>query len=175
MIDAIAGRMAEGIKRRAPDHPASIGVLKHALAVLINTVAILVISVAIGLITGRLIEVAIVLVSFAVLRMVSGGLHLKSGTWCVVVTTTGVTLLSLMHVEKGWVMLITLLSMALASIFAPSDIHRQSRIPRKYYPLLKIISVLLISINLVIGSETIAVSFLAQTILLIPRKEVKLR
>lgn len=79
MIEWMAGRMAEGIKKRAPDHPASVAVMRHALAVLINTISILLLSIAIGAATGKLLEVLVVLISFAALRMVSGVSILNQG------------------------------------------------------------------------------------------------
>lgn len=175
MIDAMATRMAKGIKRRAPDHPASVAVLKHSLAILINTVSIFVISLGIGAMTGRLKEAVIVLISFALLRMASGGIHLKSGTWCVIVTTGGVTLLSHISFAAEWIKWVTAAALVLVAMLAPTDIHKQSRIPRKYYPLLKMISVLVVSCNFLIASPTVAVSFLTQALTLIPRREVKNR
>lgn len=170
MIEAMATRMAEGIKRKAPEHPASVAVLKHSLAVLINTVSILVLSICVGIGTGRLREVVVVLVSFALLRMVSGGIHLKSGTWCVIVTTLSVTVLAHIDLIPAVVPWITTISLVLAAIFAPTDLRRQSRIPERFYPLLKVVSVVMIASNFFLASSTIAISFLLQTLLLIPRR-----
>lgn len=173
MIEWMAGRMAEGIKRRAPDHPASVAVLRHALAVLINTISILLLSLAIGAATGKLLEVLIVLISFASLRMVSGGIHLESGTWCVIVTTVGATMISHIEMSRGWMIGLTIAAIILAGMFAPTDIQKQSRIPQEHYPKLKVISMLIIASNLIIGSSIVTASFLVQTVLLIPGRGVK--
>lgn len=175
MIEILADRMARGIKKRAPEHPASVAVLRHSLAILINTISILVLTLAVGLISEHLFETLTVLIAFAALRMVSGGLHLKSGVWCVVVTTGIVFLVSHIEITLGATWIITTLSLILAAIFAPTDIHKQSRIPRKYYPLLKMCSIVLISGNLFFGSAVVAGSFLVQTLLLIPWKGVMKR
>lgn len=174
MIDIMATKMAEGIKKRSPEHPASVAVLKHSLAVLINTFSILFLNIGIGFVTGRLREVIIVLISFALLRMISGGVHLKSGTWCVTITTLGVTALAHINLLPEVVPWITVASLVIAAIFAPTDLRRQSRIPVRYYPFLKLISVSMIACNFYLSSSAIAVSFLIQTLTLIPRREVEI-
>lgn len=173
MIDMMAERMALGIKRRAPDHPASIAVLKHSLAILINTTAILALTITIGFWTERLSETLVIMVSFAVLRMVSGGAHLKSGDWCVVVSTILIVGLSLLTISDYIVVALNIVSLGMVLAFAPTDIHKQSRIPQKYYPLLKLISTALIICSFFLASSAVAVGFFAQSILLISRKEVK--
>lgn len=169
MIELLAGRMAEGIKRRAPDHPASVAVLKHSLAILINTISIIVLTLGIAILNDRLKETIIVMSSFALLRMVSGGLHLKSGTMCVVVSTLLIVGLSMMGFSEITTLIINITSLILAILFAPTDIQKQSRIPKKYYPVLKLLSVLMISINFWIASSYVAVAFFAQALLLFPR------
>lgn len=169
MIELIAGRMAEGIKQRAPEHPVSIAVLKHSLAVLINTFSIITLTVVIALITNKLSETIIVMISFALLRMVSGGMHLKSGTLCVVVSTALIVGLSFMGFSDKTTLFINIMSLILAILFAPTDIQKQSRIPKKYYPVLKLLSISMISINFLLASSYVAVAFFAQALLLIPR------
>ncbi|KHL95425.1 hypothetical protein QW71_11915 [Paenibacillus sp. IHB B 3415] len=173
MIELMADKMARGIKQRAPEHPATLAVLKHSLAILINTFSILVLTLVLGIVTEHLYETLAVLISFAALRMVSGGLHLRSGTWCVIVTTAMVLLVSHVEMTGSLTWKITALSFILAAAFAPTDIQKQSRIPQKYYPVLKVLSMILVSVNFFLGSPVVAASFLVQTLLLIPWKGVK--
>lgn len=175
MIELMADKMARGIKQRAPEHPATLAVLKHSLAILINTFSILVLTLVLGIVTEHLYETLAVLISFSALRMVSGGLHLRSGTWCVIVTTAMVLLVSHVGMTASLTWKITALSFILATAFAPTDIQKQSRIPRKYYPVLKVLSMILVSVNFFLGSPVVAASFLVQTLLLIPWKGVKNR
>ncbi|MEK3685789.1 accessory gene regulator ArgB-like protein [Paenibacillus sp. FSL R10-2736] len=175
MIELMADKMARGIKKRAPEHPATLAVLKHSLAILINTFSILVLTLVLGIVTEHIYETLAVLISFAALRMVSGGLHLRSGTWCVIVTTAMVLLVSHVGMTASLTWKITALSFILAAVFAPTDIQKQSRIPRKYYPVLKVLSMILVSVNFFLGSPVVAASFLVQTLLLIPWKGVKNR
>ncbi|MBY7740315.1 accessory gene regulator B family protein [Paenibacillus polymyxa] len=82
MIEALSNKIAIHIKSVVPDHPASVPVLKHALAVTLNVIFITGSTILIALITGKVKEVA-----FAFLRQMTGGVHLKSGMSCVAVST----------------------------------------------------------------------------------------
>ncbi|NQX43782.1 accessory gene regulator B family protein [Paenibacillus tritici] len=172
MIEQMAVKLARGIKQRSPEHPATVAVLTHSLAILINTFSILALTMVLGILTDHLHETFVVLVSFAALRMVSGGMHLRSGTFCVIVTTVMVLIVSHVEITVNWTWGVTAISFLIAARFAPTDIQKQSRIPRKYYPVLKILSIILISMNFLLGSSVVAASFLVQTLLLIPWKEV---
>jgi len=167
MIEAMAGSLAARIKRIVPEHPASEAVMKYSLSILINTVSIIGLSLLVSVATGRFYEALTVLIAFALLRQMSGGIHLKSGTLCVVVSAAGVTLLSYASFASGIVYGFTGAAALLALIYAPSRIEKQSRIKPKYYPLLRGYSVLLISVNFLIGSPVIAASFLLQGLTLI--------
>ncbi|SLJ98019.1 MULTISPECIES: accessory gene regulator ArgB-like protein [unclassified Paenibacillus] len=173
MIENISQRLAVGLKKRVPDHPASIAVFRFTIAVLINTVAIILLTISIGLWTGRFKEVCVILVSFALLRVVSGGIHLKSGDKCVVVTTALFTAISLIDMSDWAVFSLNSLSILLAYLFAPSRIEKQSKIDQKHYPKLKFLSIILIATNFLFMSSILAVTFFVQCITLIKLKEVK--
>jgi accessory gene regulator B len=176
MIDKLALSIATGIKNTVPDHPASIARLKYSLSFILNAVFIIVFSLLVSLLTGKTYEVAILLFSFAILRQVSGGIHLKSGTTCVVVTVAVANAFSFLEISNDVTLWFTGISILIALIFAPSGIEKQTRIPQRFYPLLKIISVIIISSNFIIESDMAATAFLIQAIsLMIKRKEVKSR
>ncbi|WP_410514994.1 accessory gene regulator B family protein [Paenibacillus sp. BR2-3] len=170
MIDMVAAKLAMRIKRTVPDHPASEAVLKFALALVINALLIIILSISISLFTGRTQETIIILISFAILRQLSGGLHLKSGIWCVIGSTVIITILSLLHPTHLWIQILNVTGMLLALIYAPSRIERQSRIPSRYYPFLKASSFLLVASNLWIQSPVLALSFFMQCITLIKKR-----
>src|SRR5690606_4959795 len=61
-------------------------------------------------------------------------------------------------------------------LFAPSKIENQTNIPKKYYKLLKFVSLVIVSANLLIESPVLATTFTLQSILLISiqkRNELK--
>jgi accessory gene regulator B len=167
MIEKAALVMATGLKKRIPEHPASIAVLQFALAIALNTISIIGLTLVISLITGNTQEVLIALISFAILRQVSGGKHLDSGVFCVLVTTTFITVISYLHINHMLILMLNVASLVMILIFAPSNIDNQSRIPRQYYPHLKVISSLLVIISFLISNSTLTLSFFIQSLTLI--------
>lgn len=168
MIDRISMAMAIYVKSKAPeDHPASVAVLRHALAILLNMVMIIAIVLIVTAVTNTFRNATIAMFSFAVLRQITGGYHLKSGMWCVAVSSLLFIGISLIDLPQQTTVLLTLISAILCAMFAPSDIEKQSRIPSKYYPLLNILGIIIVFSNLFIGSAVVALSFFIQTLLLI--------
>ncbi|AIQ70337.1 accessory gene regulator ArgB-like protein [Paenibacillus graminis] len=170
MIEYLAMRMAESIKRNVPDSPTSTAVMRFALSVVINAAMIIILSLLISLITGRIAEVIIALLAFPLLRQASGGYHMKSGMKCVLFSTALITAISLTDLQYKHILSVGLISLILVAIYAPSNIEKQSRTPKKYYPLLKLISMIIVSLNIFIGSSVLAAAFFAQSISLIRLK-----
>ncbi|QTH44987.1 accessory gene regulator B family protein [Cohnella sp. LGH] len=171
MIQNLGQKAARRIKRVVPDHPASLDVLAFSLTALLNVLAIVTITLIIAIFTGKIASASIAIVSFAILRQLSGGIHLPSTDWCVVVSVIGLTALSFLDgLASGITITATIVSMIIAALFAPTGIERQSRIPKRFYPYLKVVSVALIASNLLIGSSVIAFSFLAQCLTLTKKR-----
>ncbi|WP_025684824.1 accessory gene regulator ArgB-like protein [Paenibacillus maysiensis] len=167
MIEMMALRIARHIKHAVPDHPASTQVLKFVLAAILNTVFIITLTLTVSLFTGKLIEVVIIMMAFAFLRQMTGGLHLKSGMGCVAVSTLLFTGLSFVKLDYNWTIGATLVSMLLIFVFAPAGIERQTRIPPRYFPLLRSGAFIVVSFNLFIANPFLAISFFVQTLSLI--------
>ncbi|MFD1776985.1 accessory gene regulator ArgB-like protein [Paenibacillus rhizophilus] len=174
MIDALAGKIASAIKRIVPDHPASEAVLKFSLSVVLNAFFIIILSLLVSLTTGRTNEVLMILVSFAALRQLTGGAHLKSGTACVIFTSALFTILSYVDLEIAMTQIINAISLLLIIWLAPIGIERQTRIPKRHWPKMKVVAVLLVIVNIFTGASAIAVCFFVQSLsLIIARKGVK--
>ncbi|MEC0181544.1 accessory gene regulator B family protein [Paenibacillus peoriae] len=169
MIESLALRIATHIKSTIPDHPASVAVLKHSLSIVLNVLFIVCLTLSAALITDKVNEVSLMLVMFAILRQMTGGIHLKTGIGCVLVTSFACTVLSFITLSYNLSIWATILSIVLIFIYAPSRIEKQSRIPKRYYPLLKILAVILVGTNLIFASSILAISFLTQSITLIRR------
>ncbi|WP_445935348.1 accessory gene regulator ArgB-like protein [Paenibacillus sp. FSL L8-0463] len=167
MVDNLALSIARKIKNTVPDHPSSVDVLKYALIVILNTMFGIVLSLLISILTGKMNEVIVIILSFAVLRQISGGYHIKSSDGCVIFSVFLFTSLSLISLNSITILILNCSSVLLALFFSPSKIDEQSKIPRKYYPYLKIMSVLLITINFYLQSSIIALAFFSQCISLI--------
>ncbi|MDQ0193509.1 accessory gene regulator ArgB-like protein [Paenibacillus wynnii] len=167
MIEIMATKLAVRIKLIVPEHPASESVLKFALSLLINAISIIFFSLVISLLTAKTQETVTVLIAFAILRQLTGGFHLKSGFWCVVGTTSIISVMSLLQTSALWIQILNITGILLVLFYAPSGIQKQSRIPSKYYPYLKIAAALIVASNLLIQSPMLALSFFFQSATLI--------
>jgi len=170
VIHAIAHRIAVGIKNVVPEHPRSVEVLRYAISFLLNATVTTVLAISIGVLAGRVEEVATVLLSFALLRQMSGGIHLQSGFVCIAASTAGATALSFANFNQHITIILTAIAALFVLIYAPSRIERHSRIPRKYYSRLRALSFLAVCSNFVIGSPVIAAAFLLQSMTLIRKR-----
>jgi accessory gene regulator B len=170
MIEWMAGKLAFSIKQANPEKTSSTDVMMFSLILLLNAFAIIVFSLVIGLATGKFSETAVTLFSFAILKFFSGGPHLKSSDHCVLVSTMMMTLLPHIPIYESWIVWISVVSLILVGLFSPSNMHKKARIPKKYYPLLKVISILIVSLNFILESDLLAKVFILQAIMLIPLK-----
>jgi accessory gene regulator B len=170
MINAISQRIANGIKATVPDHPVSTAVLKYSISFLLNSLSIIGLTLLISFFTGRIHEVVTALISFAFLRQVSGGYHLSSGIACILLSTAGVTALSFAQFGSNVIFTANVVSSILVLLFAPSGIHKQTRIPGKYYPYLKFIALMMVGLSFLINDSVISISFLVQSLTLIHKR-----
>lgn len=170
MIERLSAKLAQSLKDAIPDHPASVAKLKFGIHILLNTVLTIGVAVVLGLLIGDLAGVMTVLFGFALLRAFSGGIHVKIALLCIVVSAGAATLLALTRELSlpqpvfGWISLISLL---LVLVYAPSRIAGQTRIPRRFYPHLKVLSLLIVASNLFIRSDLLAIAWFVQALTLI--------
>lgn len=167
MIESLSLRLATHIKSVVPEHPASVAKLKFSLAIGINMTFIIALTLLISVITGRIKEVIIIMLVFAVLRQMTGGFHLKTGMGCVYASTILLTVLSYISFDYTWTIGATVISMLLILLLAPAGIEKQSRIPENYYPALKWSSFILVGLNLIFASPLVAIAVFAQSLTLV--------
>nr|WP_318840804.1 hypothetical protein [Paenibacillus sp. BJ-4] len=86
---------------------------------------------------------------------------------CIVVSTSLLTALSFANFNYNWIVVTSILSIILVLFYAPSRIEGRTRIPKRYYPLLKCIGVTLVALNLWMAFPVVAASFFAQSLTLI--------
>jgi accessory gene regulator B len=164
MIDTLAEKMALSLKKMNVDETASVEVMKFSLIAILNAASILILTATAGYITGKPWDTFLALTAFAVLRMFSGGYHLHSSDLCVAVSTLLFAAIPHIPMNTMAVFVLNGVSFILVFLFAPSRIENQTRIPPKYYPLLKIISALLVAVNFYLLSPAIALSFSVQAL-----------
>lgn len=167
MIEAVALHWAQWLKKTVPDHPSSVAVIKFALQLLLGAVLTVLLALVIAAFTGKLLETITVLICFAVLRAVSGGFHFKSAMACVVATVAGANILAYSTFEPNIVLVLNGTSLLLIALFAPSKIEKQTRIPKKHHPKLRIIALLIAATNFLFMSPIIAATITIQSITLI--------
>lgn len=174
MIEQLATRMAVSIKRSVPNHPSSVEIFKFAISIMLNLLIVVVATMGISLITGRPGEAASILISFALLRQLTGGMHLKSNLLCAVFSATTFTVISLINMDEVYILAVTLVAAFIVLFLAPVGIEKQSRISSKYYPYMKLAALMLIASNVLILSPALSLSFLAQSITLVLGKVVRI-
>ncbi|MFB5761071.1 accessory gene regulator ArgB-like protein [Paenibacillus medicaginis] len=162
--------MAVHIKNTVPDHPSSVVVLKYGISILINTLSTIFITLFISSLLGTTIDALIAMISFAFLRQLTGGIHIKSSGLCIVVSSAMLILIPLLQVDSKFIIPMSIVSIVLIILYAPSRVERQTRIPKEKYYLLRIAGVLLIVINLFLSSTIVAISFCIQSLTLIGRR-----
>lgn len=170
MVETLALRIAEAIKRFEPDKTASVPVMKFSLEVLINTfISIFAIGV-IGLLTGELGQTFIGLGAFVTLRFFSGGMHMRKALHCSLISIIMISIAPHVNLSELWIQIITGTSLVIILLFAPSNIEGHARLPTKFFPFLKFISALIVCTNFIFVSSAIAAVFLTQSISTIHNK-----
>lgn len=172
-----AAEMLHDSMRRNGVHAPSAEVIAYALNILGNGLSIMGLSLIIAAITGVFAEMCLILIVFAVLRMLSGGYHVKSSLLCIVLSTAIISIIPHFALERQWILVLTIASLVIFLIFSPSNMDKYARIPPRYHPLLKAVSSAIVASNLLVKSGSLAVAFGIQALLLVyplihQRKEV---
>ncbi|NEN86530.1 accessory gene regulator B family protein [Paenibacillus elgii] len=170
MIRRPSRAIATWLKNANPEETASIEVMEYALSILINISLIIIISLGIGHSMGKYGETALALFSFILLRFFSGGVHIRSSFGCMAITIVLCSTIPRLPVlNKAEMLIFTLLCVCLLLLFAP-QVHSEAGFKPELKRLFKIISLCIVSSNLIFWSSIISVSFLIQCLTLIPLK-----
>lgn len=171
MIEAMALRIAKAIKQAAPENTASVEVMKFSLEGVLQTLLTVFFIGIVGQVTGTLAITMAGIAAFVILRFFSGGLHLRHAMHCSLFSTILLSAAPHIPLTHNWTLAVTSGNLLLILIFAPSNIEGHARIPKKYFPLLKLISALIICTNFVFLSSTLAVAHFFQAISTITLKK----
>ncbi|NQX44953.1 accessory gene regulator B family protein [Paenibacillus tritici] len=167
-MNSLANRIAIAIKNANPEETHSVEVMQYSLGIILNTLLIIVSTAFIGLIFGRFEECLTFLLCFCILRLTSGGFHLKTAMACNIVTTLLSTLLpSLISPSDSALWIINIISLVIVVLFAPNP-DQNARIPTSIYPILKLVSIVIVSSNFFLHSAVIGLAFLVQSLTVIP-------
>ncbi|AGR47576.1 accessory gene regulator B family protein [Brevibacillus phage Davies] len=171
MIEKVSHFLAVKIHNANPDtdKKESVEVLVYSLSITLNYFLVLFFSFLIGFLTNKFVETIIVMISFVVLRIFSKGYHAKSLTTCFIMTTAIIT--AIPHVPaQDYMNVINIVNILLVLFFAPNGSYEEEVIPKKRVYLLKGISLVIVLCNFIISSHIVALSFFAQSLLLLPRR-----
>lgn len=172
IIEAWSEKIAVSIKNANDKETVSVGVMKFALIILFNFSIPFLLSLGIGVVSGTFKGTLLAIIAFAILRMLSGGYHFKSSNVCMLSMVVVAVVPPYIHLLEIWTLILTIISLVLVLLLAPSNMRGYHRMPEKYYPLMKIASALLVSSNFLIASEIMALVFTIQAISLFGWKEV---
>ena len=168
MIDQLVSIISLKLKEKYPKELPEIDVMQYALKFLITNIAPIFLIVLYGLVSDNVVNVLFTLGGFSLLRMFSGGYHIKSAELCVFTSIIMIILISeFSFLFVDYILVINALSLFLVLIYAPSNIRSQTRLPDKYDILLKLISITIILINIYISNVYFSVSIFVQSLLLI--------
>ncbi|WP_420800401.1 accessory gene regulator ArgB-like protein [Paenibacillus piscarius] len=167
-MNSLANRIAVSIKEANPEETHSVEVMEYSLGIILNTLLIIVCTAIIGLFLGHFAECTAFLFCFCILRLSSGGFHLKTALACNIVTTLLSTILpTFVTLSTSALWIANILSLIIIITFAPNP-DKNARIPASIYPLLKLVSIAIVLSNFFLHSAVIGLAFLIQSLTVIP-------
>ncbi|AYB37566.1 accessory gene regulator B family protein [Brevibacillus laterosporus] len=167
MVEKVAETIAKKISAASPNEPVSVDVLVYSLIIQFYGLTIIISSLIIGASTGKLLETLIALVSFTVLRLLSGGCHAKNMFICYCVSTIVISLIPHISIDKTYAIYINAATFFLVAFYAPRS-QEINNIPLSALPFLKVASILIICFGFYLDNSVISLSLFAQAITLIP-------
>ncbi|OUM93855.1 MAG: post-translational modification of quorum-sensing peptide protein [Thermobacillus sp. ZCTH02-B1] len=174
MVESWAEKLAIKIKQANPEQTASVPVMKFALIIVINFTVPVIAAMAFGISTGKGAETLTAVSYLLCLRMLSGGYHFERPLPCMLITFLIVAVPPHMDMAEQWTPILTGIALILVLLLAPANMKGYNTIPETYYPLLKIVSALIVCSNFLFFSETAAIVLAVQGFTLLFRnKEVK--
>lgn len=157
-IDYTSARIAGWIKRTNPEETDDLERMIPTLSLLLNQILTTAFILLIGVITDSLLPTAIMLVTFALCRIMLKGCHLKSMTLCVIITTLFVYLVSILPVSSLWILILS--PVCMIWIFLRSRAKTS----------VKVLFGTLIAFNMIFLYPPVFLGFVAQAITLIPQR-----
>lgn len=169
-MDNLALKISLAIKRSNPDETVSVEVMQYALGIILNTLITFICSILIGLLLHQWTATLLFYICFSLLRICSGGFHLKTALACNIVTTLLCTVTPFAFHPTGSVLLvINIFSLLIMLLFAPNP-DSNTHIPLRWFPALKLTSIAFLGLSFLIGSSVIGLAFFVQSLTVIPWK-----
>lgn len=171
MIDNFATKISTALVRKFPDELPPLGVTRYGIKFIISNVLPILLLIIIGYLMGINREIAISYISFAILRMVSGGYHAKKPETCLIISTILLVCIAKFgYLLFEYQLIMSLISLIMVLVYAPSDIKNQTKILEEHFKYLKLISVVIVLIGALMNNYLVIASMLVQSLLLIPMR-----
>jgi accessory gene regulator B len=175
MFDRWAFNAASWVKQQNPEKTASVAVLQFALTGILNSLAVFVIVLTVGIVSGHFLDSLLASLFFVSLHFFSGGYHFKSALLCAVVSSSVIITSFLIPLSSKYFLGLTIFTIIIVAIFAPSNIENHARISKTYFPILKLISICIVLVNLMLQLPAVGWALFFQAFLLIPYSQLSIK
>ncbi|MFS1514059.1 accessory gene regulator B family protein [Chengkuizengella sp. SCS-71B] len=168
MIERMSAKIANKINHY--DSSSDVEVMEYALKILLNLFSVVLICFIVGIITNQLKEIFLAFFSFALLRAFSGGFHFKSLVVCSIISSCVFIFISFISINLMVTQLLNIVSLFIVWFRAPVNVHINTQIPRQILRYFKFVSIIIVAINLFVGSSIFALSYMIQALSLLTKR-----
>lgn len=166
MIDYISSKTTQRLKKYDTNNEYDAAEIEWQLGIYLNYVFTIIFTMIFGTIVDRLLESIIVMTLFVLIRMFSGGVHMKSLTACALVSAGLFAVIPLITTNQSMVTTFNILNIIIYAFYAPNSF--EDRNPSKLDEYKKSICIIVVGSNFLFNNELIALSFAAQAFLIMP-------
>lgn len=166
MLEKLSNYIATEIKNADPHGPGTVEVLEYELSNRINVVAILLLTILWGWLLGHLGESLIAMLSFAIARKFSGGVHLKSLTLCAIVSSSLFAVIPTISLNQIQFIILNIVTFISFLCYAPRDFDELNAQVNRHKT--KIYALLSFLLGLLFLSPLVTLSFFIQALTILP-------
>ncbi|MFC4305038.1 accessory gene regulator ArgB-like protein [Cohnella boryungensis] len=170
MINKVSYSLASYIKREVPENTPSIAVMSYALYIIVHSLMTISLILIFSLLFDSFLATLTALLYFMALRIFAGGYHLHNSWLCTILTVIVVCGSPFVQVNDTMLIAINLVNTLLVAIYAPRNFKGYARIPERYYPLMKIIALLIVMSNFYWTNPVFTLVSLCHSLFLIPKQ-----
>ncbi|MFC4599582.1 accessory gene regulator ArgB-like protein [Cohnella hongkongensis] len=171
MINKLSNEIAGYLKKQEPENTPSIAVMAYSLYIILHAGITIFLILIVSLFLDTFVVTAYTLLYFIVLRFFAGGYHLHSSKICTVLSVLLICAAPLIRLPEEWLPYLIALNLLFVLIYAPRNIKGYARIPEKYYPYMKLVSLAIVAGNFYWMDASLIMVSLFHAILLIPKQE----
>ncbi|MDP5272556.1 accessory gene regulator B family protein [Chengkuizengella axinellae] len=168
MIERISTNIARKINYYDPT--SDVEIMEYGLKIILNLLSVVLICFIVGSLIDKVGEIFLAFFAFAILRMFSGGFHFKSLDICAIVSACIFISIPIVVINNHVINMLNIVSLIIVLFRAPVNIHSNTKISMNSIPYFKIISIIIVAFNLLIGSSVIALSFFVQALTLFTKR-----